>query len=84
MQLEKHFSELMACDLFQKEKRLPEQSHEAYLADRETQQLAARQAEALNGMVVSDSESEDPDAYLDLDMASERAHVLVMKWRKSI
>ena len=64
---------------FEVEKTLLTQSHDAYLADIEARQLVNRQAEALNGMIVTDSEKEDPDEYLQLDLASEHAQEIIEK-----
>ena len=55
-QLEKYYTALVTPDHFEAEKTLLTQSHDAYLADIEERQLVNRQAEALNGMIVTDSE----------------------------
>lgn len=60
------------------------QSHDAYLSIVKSQQQYDWQVESPNGMIVSDSESDDPDDYVDLDMASKKAQVLIVKKKKSI
>ena len=82
-QLEKYYTVLVTPGRFEAEKTLT-QSHDAYLADIEARQLVNRQAEALNGMIVTDSENEDPDEYLQLDLASEHAQEIIERKRKSI
>ena len=68
------------------EMTLLEQSHQAFHCDEARQKLADHEANALNGLIVTDSESElDPDELLDLhDLAGERVKSLVMKKRKSL
>ncbi len=56
LHLEEHFTDMMASGRSEGEKKLLEQSHQAYLADKESRILADRQAESLNGMIVTDSE----------------------------
>ena len=68
------------------EKKLVEQSHEAFRCDAEVYKpLADRQANALNCMIVTDSEEEDPDDYLQLGhLASPGAQALISKKRKAV
>ena len=54
-------------------------------SDLDARQLADRQAEAFNGDIISDSESEDPDSYLGLkDLSSDCARALIAAKRKQI
>ena len=78
-QLESKYRALQWSNYSDAEKRLLEQSHQAYLADIASEKLAIRQADCLNGMIVTDSEDEDPDEYLQLNISSERAHALIEK-----
>ena len=63
-EVEKWYSSVLASDCTEQEKTLLEQSHNAYLASVEEQKQANRQADCLNGMVVTDSETDDPNDYL--------------------
>lgn len=63
---------------------LKKRRHQAFLADISLRQLVDRQAEALNGMIVTDLENEDPDQFLQLDLSSERAHDIVARKVKVI
>ena len=84
-ELVKCYASLVSLSKSQVEKGLIEQSHQAFVADLNARQLANRQAEALNGNIVSDSESEDPDAYLGLkDLSSDRAQALIAAKRRQI
>ena len=71
IRLEKVFPRVMSLDLSDSEKRLIEQSHQAFNLDYSNSHLVEREANALNGLTVTDSESDDPDTYLDvLDLCS--------------
>ncbi len=70
------------CD---KDKTVLEQSHRAFKLDMSRQDLVNREADALNGLIVTDSDSDDPDNYLDLqDFACDKAKTLIAKKRKQI
>lgn len=85
LQLEKYYLALISSDKPQAEMKLIEQSHKAFTADLQTRQLTDRQADALNGVIVSDSESEDPDAYLGLShLSSDRVRALIATKRQRI
>ena len=61
--LEKLFLLAMEASISERDKALLEQSYQAYKCDTNRRSLADRQANALNGLIVTDSESEDPDKY---------------------
>ncbi len=70
------------CD---KDKTVLEQSHRAFKLDMSRQDLVNREADALNGLIVTDSDSDDPDNYLDLqDFACDKAKTLIAKKRNQI
>lgn len=84
-QLEKVFPRVMALDLSNGEKCLIEQSHQAFNMDYSNSHSVEREANALNGLIVTDSESDDPDTYLEVhDLCSAKAQALITKKRKSI
>ena len=84
-QFEKIFPAMMASDLGENEKHLIEESHQAFNLDRCNSHLRERVANALNGMIVTDSESDDPDAYLEIhDLSGVKARALIAKKRKAI
>ena len=84
-QLEKVFPHVMALDLSNSEKCLIEQSHQAFNLDYSNSHSVEREANALNGLIVTDSESDDPDTYLEVhDLCSAKAQALITKKRKSI
>ena len=85
IQLEKIFPIVMASDLSDNEKQLIEQSHRAFNLDYHNSHSGEREANALNGLVVTDSESDDPDVYLEIhDLSGAKAQALITKKRKSI
>ena len=62
--LENHF-EIVLAQLSEEERQLLQNSHEAYLAiERAEAPAQVRDADALNGDMVSESDSNSPDAYL--------------------
>ena len=56
IQQEKLFPRVMALDLSDSEKRLIEQSHQAFNLDRSNSHSVEHEANALNGLIVTDSE----------------------------
>ena len=83
--LESFFSVAMDADFIDKDKALLEQSYQAFKCDCNRRHLVDREADALNGLIVTDSESEDPDQYIDLhDITRERAKSLIAMKRKSL
>jgi len=57
---------------------LLQQSFQAFINYNETHQLEAeRSVNALNGVIVMDSEGEDPNEYIGLE--SEKAKAIIMK-----
>lgn len=83
-QLEEHFCNVLSSPLSETEKKLIEQSHNAHLSIAESQRQSDRQAEHLNGMIVSDSESDNPDDYIHLNMDSVKAQALIAKKKRCI
>ena len=65
-------------------KSLLEQSHKAYLASVEEQKQATRHADSLNGMIDTDSESDNPDDYLPCNVSDQSKQKLVTKEIQSI
>ncbi len=58
-------------------------SYRAFKLDICRQSLVGREANALNGLIVSDNESESPDDYLDLDVI-ENAERLIAKYKRQL
>ena len=86
-QLDDFFRRVMASEHFTAEQlNLIQQSHDAFLYDREERlPLAKRQAAAANGEVVTDSETDDCEDYLELsNTMTEKARALIARRRKSI
>lgn len=71
-ELENWYPSVKTFDWTNGEMTLLEQSHSAYLASIEEQKHANRQAECLNGMIVTDSETDDPGDYLHSNFSTER------------
>ena len=84
--LSQYFPKVLEICHTSHEKTLLQQSYQAFLNYYNTHQLEAdRKANALNGFIVADSESEDPDQYIGLnDTSSERAKAIIAKKRKAI
>ena len=81
--MDSFFPVCMDSDISNEDKAKLEQSYHAFKLDCCRRHLIDREANALNGQIVSDVENEDPDQYLDLhDIVSERARLLVAKKRK--
>ena len=83
-QLENYYTEFITSAHSDEEKALLRQSHEAFIADVGAQRSEDRQADALNGMIVTDSEPDDPDDYLQLDLSSQKATEVIERRVKSI
>jgi len=84
-QLSQQFPNLLQKCLTSDHKMLLQQSFQAFANYNETHQLEAESVNALNGFIVTDSESEDPDEYIDLkDTFSEKAKAIIAKQRKTI
>lgn len=81
---EKCFSAVMKLDLSAKEKELLRQSYDAYSRDVLTRSLHQRKVDALNGLVVSDSDTDDPEQYIGLSLTSDRLREVVARRRRSI
>lgn len=52
--------------------------------DEGRRELVDREANALNGEIVSDDESENPDDYIDIDEANEKASLLILKKKEQL
>ena len=74
-------SEMFNCE----QHRLLQQSYHAFNCDKERRLPFARaQAAAVNGGIVTDSDSDDSEQYLGLqNVKSDRAKALILKKRKS-
>jgi hypothetical protein len=84
-QCEMYYSVIMSSDKPLLEKKLIELSHQAYVADLDELKLRDREAAAFNGEIVSDSEKENPDVYLNIrDLTSDHAHSLIAKTKQRI
>lgn len=70
--------------LSQNQRKFLEQSHKAYLASVEEQKQATGHADSLNGMIVTDSESDNPDDYLPFNVSDQSKQKLVTKKTQSI
>ena len=85
-QLSEYFPKVLEMCHTSSEETLLQQSYQAFLNYYNTHQLEAdRNADAFNGFIVTDSESEDPDQYIGLnDSSSEKAKTIIAKKRKAI
>lgn len=84
--LDAFFVRVISLDLSDTQKQLLELSYRAFILDYEKRISSQRQAEALNGFIVTDSEKEDPDDFIDLDkdLSSPSAKSLLEKPIQSI
>ena len=73
-------------DLLPHARKLLKQSHDAYVCDRNTRlSHDLREADALNGMIVADSDDENPEEFASVcDLTSEQVKNLVIRQRKAI
>jgi len=71
--LSQFFRKVPQCGFEEHEVDLIKQSHDAYCAAEAEECRQQRVANAINGDVVTDSESDDPDSYIGLDPKSELA-----------
>ena len=85
-QLSQQFPKLLEKCLTSDHKMLLQQSYQAFTNYTNTHRHEAeRSVDALNGFIVTGSESEDPDEYIGLkDAFSEKAKAIVAKQRKTI
>ena len=85
-QLDIYYSSILKSEVLNCEQRkLLEQSHNAFVCDRERRlPLARSQAAAINGDVVTDSDSDDCEEYLHLESTSVRAKALILKKRRTL
>ena len=74
----------MKLDLSTKENELLNQSYKAYSHDLLIMSLHQRKTDALNGILLSDSDPDDPEQYVGLSPASDRLREIVTRRRKSI
>ena len=85
--LEHMYSDVINSDYLQSgEKALLEQSHSAYLVDSQTRlRTDQREADAFNGLIVPDSDTDDAEDYVGLDnLVSDRVKTIVSKCTKAI
>lgn len=85
LNLESFFEQVLSSDCSIREKTLLEQSYHAYYNDSNRRCLADREANALNGLIVTDSESEDPDHYVgSCDLADPKTQAFILKKRQTL
>ena len=83
--VEKLYNEISRFELNTQELRLIEQSYQAFLAAETDMYDQDHIARSVNGEVVSESESDDPESYVGLsDPFSKAGKNLVVKWRAQI
>ena len=63
---------------------LIEQSHDAYLASATEDYTQQRVQNAINGDIVTDSESDNPNNYMELDPKTKRGQLIITKKRAFI
>ncbi len=82
---EMFFNEIPKLELDPQAQQLVEQSHLVYLASEQDMYEQDRMARTINGEIVTDSESDDPESYVRLrDPLSEEGKSLVAKKRAAI
>ena len=69
----------MNLDLISKERELIKQSYDAFHLDLSAGIVHQRKADALNGLIVSDSDTDDPEQYVGLSADSSRVKEIVLK-----
>ena len=80
--LEEIYDMIYSDDLNPDARKLLKQSHDAYVCDRDRLPRDIREAYALNGMIVADSNDVNPEEYVGVrELASERVKSLVIKRR---
>ena len=82
--LSEFFKQIPHCDFEEHEVDLIKQSHDAYCAAEAEECRQQRVANAINGDVVTDSESDDPDSYIGLDPKTELGKMVIVKKRAAI
>ena len=82
--LQKFFEKIPECGFEKHDVMLIEQSHSAYLASATEEYAGQRIQNALNGDIVTDSESDNPNDYVELDPKSERGQLIIAKKRAAI
>ena len=81
VQLENFFP---SCNSFQFGKSLIEQSHQAFNIDCSMSNSVNHEADALNGLIMTDCESDDLDAETIHDLSSAKAQALIIKKKKAM
>lgn len=77
--------DLSALKLTAEEESLVYQSRQAFLAAQNDARESERTAEVLNGLIVSDMESDNPDEYIELqNPLSDAGRLLILKRRRAI
>ena len=72
------------CGFEEHELDLIKQSHDAYFASEAEEYTQKRVQNAINGDIVTDSESDNPDCYIGLDPKSEHGKIVIAKKRAAI
>ena len=87
LQLDSYYSSILISEMLDSEqRRLLQQSHDASVCDREGRlPLAWAQAAAVNGDIVTDSDSKDSEQYLGFEsVTNETAKALILKKRRTL
>ena len=83
--LEEIFLQMPHLEFSQRQLELAVQSHRAFVAATSASYEEERMARSINGEIVSESESEDPEQYIGVkNVMSEAGKLLVMKKRTAI
>ena len=78
------FKKISQCGFEKHELALIEQSRDAYLASVTKDYTQRRVQNAINGDIVTDSESDNPNDYIELDPKRERCQLIIKKKRAFI
>lgn len=76
---EQCFAATMNLDLKSKERELLKQSYEAFHLDLSASPMQQRNVDALNGLIVSDSDTDDPEQYIRVSTDSSQLKEIVEK-----
>lgn len=80
--LSEFFGRIDQCGISDHDLQLVKQSHDAFLESENSEQQ--RIENALNGDIVTDSELDDPDSYVGLDLSSKEGQMVIAKKRAAI
>ena len=77
--LSEFFKKILQCGFEEHKVDLIQQSYNACAAAENEERRQQRVANAINGDVVTDSESDDPDSYIGLDPKTELGKMIIVK-----